>query len=441
MTMTARGWRRVAIAAAGLLGIVVAVPFLVPVSGFIPEITRAASARLGQPVLLADLSLHLLPSPRVVVKGIRLGKFSEVVIEELEIVPELLSFISGPRAIRLIRAENVVLKEAAIGFPSAMPKAARGKPLHVRRIVLKSVTLQHASMQIPEFDLEARLGASYSVEEAILETRDKALRLTIEPEGRGVAKIVLSASEWTLPAGAPLKFDSLNAAGELKGAELDLSTIEGTLYGGTLKGHARASWSRQWHVSGKAVLAGVDLMPVQEALGKPARLSGRLEANAVFSSRAKAPGRLRAALVLDGPFEVLGGAYQGVDLSKAGDITGRVAIGDSTSFEELKGKVQLRGKRLRIDEFCVRSPKVMAGGHVEVGEDESLSGNLNVSVAKTGGFVGVPVRLGGTTSDPTIRPSTGYIIGAAVGTVLLPGIGTALGASAGSAFDGKSPCR
>jgi hypothetical protein len=441
MAITARGWRRIAVAVGGLLGIAFAIPFLVPVSGFIPEITRVASAKLGQPVMLADLSLHLLPTPRIVAEGIRIGKFSEVQIEELEIVPEILSFVSGPRMIRLIRAENALLKEAAIGFLGGMPKSAPGEPLNVRRLVLSGVRLEHASVLLPEFDVDATLAEGFTVDKASLWTRDKALRLAIEPDGTGAARIALTASEWTLPFGAPLKFDSLTAAGTLKRSALDLSAIEGKLYGGTLKGHARATWSQQWHLSGMAVLSGVDLVPVQVALGKPGRLSGRLETKAAFSARAMNPGQLRTGLVLDGPFEVLGGAYEGVDLSKAGDITGRVAAGDSTSFEELKGTLQLRGKRMRIEHLCVRSPKVIAGGHIEVGADEALSGKLDVSVAKTGGFVGVPVTLGGTTSDPSIRPSTGYIVGAAVGTILLPGIGTALGASAGSAFGGKSPCK
>jgi hypothetical protein len=59
-----------------------------------------------------------------------------------------------------------------------------------------------------------------------------------------------------------------------------------------------------------------------------------------------------------------------------------------------------------------------------------------VSVARTGGFVGVPMSLGGTTAEPSLTPSKGYVIGAVIGTMLLPGIGTTLGASAGSRLEG-----
>ena len=147
------------------------------------------------------------------------------------------------------------------------------------------------------------------------------------------------------------------------------------------------------------------------------------------------------ALALDGPFELLGGAYQGVDLSKAGDLTGKAAPGDATVFQELKGKLQARGKQIRISELCVRSPKLVAGGNIDIAPDQTLSGKLDVSVAKTGGFVGVPVSLAGTTSNPSVRPTKGYMIGAAVGTLLLPGIGTAIGSSLGSRSEGTSNCK
>ena len=424
----------VSVACAGL----VAVPFLVPASSFIPEITRIASEKLGQPVRIGDLRLHLVPTPRIVASGIEVGLAGDARIGELEIVPDVLSFLTGPRAIRLIQVRDVALKQPAFPLPPASESARKGEPLHIRRLVALNVKVGHPTVRIPEFDAEVKLAEGFAVEQARLETRDKALSVSLVPQGKKTARLSIAAKGWTLPAGAPLVFDSLAADGAFTGSRVELPRIEGTLYGGTLTGTATIDWSRQWQLAGNAQLAGVDLVPIQQALGKAPNLSGRLQAAAAFSARAKSPGDLVAALALEGPFEVHGGAYQGVDLSKAGDITGKPADGDATSFEELKGRVQLRARRVRIDDLCVRSPKMAAGGYVEIDPERRLAGKLDVSVAKTGGFVGVPVTLGGTTTDPSIRPSTGYLVGAALGTVLLPGIGTTLGASAGSAIEGTS---
>src|SRR6476661_8578341 len=90
-----------------------AVPFLVPGSYFIPEVTRFASERLAQPVEMEDLTLHLLPTPRVIGHRISVGKRGEILIGELEIVPELHSLIVGPRSLRLVRASRVAFDDTA----------------------------------------------------------------------------------------------------------------------------------------------------------------------------------------------------------------------------------------------------------------------------------------------------------------------------------------
>ncbi|HYD57971.1 MAG TPA: AsmA-like C-terminal region-containing protein [Burkholderiales bacterium] len=434
-------WRWPVVAAAGVAALGASIPLLVPVSSFIPEITRVASEKIGQPVSVADLRLYLFPTPRVVASGISAGKGAEVSVAELEIVPDLLSFLSGPRSIRLVRARDVRMKQAAFAIPGAMPKSGGGgDAVLVRRIELRSVTVEHAAVKLPSLDVDLELGEGLTLARARIQSRDGALRISLEPVDGG-SKVALHATQWTLPAGAPIRFDSLLAEGLLKGQGIDLARIEGTLYGGTLKGSARADWSRQWQLSGKASLAGMELLPVQMALGKPAQFSGRLKADATFSSRARTPDKLGDALQLDAPFEISGGIYHGYDLSKVGGLSAKLDKGGDTRFDELRGKVQLRGKSVKVDPLCARSPSLSAAGNVDIGANQELAGKLDVSVGKTGGFVGIPVQLKGTTSDPWFMPSKGYLIGAAIGTAVLPVIGTSIGSSLGSRFEGRTDCK
>jgi len=309
-----------------VVGAAVAVPFLVPVASFIPRIAQTASESLGQPVTIAGLKLHLLPTPRLVAEGIRIGKKDEVMIGELEIVPELLSLFSGPRAIRLVRAEKVELKEAALSIPDRMPKG--GAPVPVRRLVLLDVRLQHSALKLQPFNVDAQIGSGLEVETARIGTSDGALKLLVDPDGKGRTIVKLEANRWRLPlAAAPLVFDSLKADGILTGKRLELSKIEGRQYGGTLQGSARVDWAKSWQVSGTAMLAGVDLAAAQRALGRDPRLSGKLGANAKFAATAKSPDQLAGALAVDGPFNVADALYRGVDFSKVGDLTGGMGAG------------------------------------------------------------------------------------------------------------------
>jgi hypothetical protein len=334
----------------------------------------------------------------------------------------------------------VAFDESAFAIQRGIPKR-RDDPVPLRRLILNTVKFNHAAIDVPIFNVDVKLGERLRVREARFETGDGALTLVVRPHGDDTATVQLRAANWTLPVGAPLTFDQLAAHGTLKGRQLEVASVEAALYGGRLVGAARADWGKQLQLAGSAHLAGVDLAPVQKALGRPAKLSGRLKADAEFSTNARTPAELRGALTLDGPFEVLGGVYQGVDLSRAGELAGERRSGDATHFEELKGTLELRGERVRLNELCIRSPKIVAGGNVDIAPDKALSGKLHIAVAQTGGFVGVPVALGGTTDEPSLRPSKGYLLSAAIGTALLPGIGTSIGLTLGGQFERSSGCR
>src|SRR5947207_15180962 len=112
MAKRLRWLRWTLVIAAVVLVAAIAVPFLVPLGTFIPRVSAYASAAVGQPVTISELQLHLLPTPRAVALGIRVGKRDEVRIEELELVPNLLAVLQGNRSLRLVRAERVQLKEA-----------------------------------------------------------------------------------------------------------------------------------------------------------------------------------------------------------------------------------------------------------------------------------------------------------------------------------------
>jgi len=440
-----RIWRWVALGFVLIALAAMATPFLVPISGFIPELSALASKKLGQPVAIADLRLEMLPSPRVAIHGLRIGARNEIRVDRAHIVPDLLLLIAGHNVVREIRAEYVRVQQTAPAMLRAIPKSEPGgDAVLIQRVVLRNVKFEHRAFKLPEFDANVELAADLSASFASFVTRDAALRLNVEPEGGAKARFQLTASNWRFPlTAAPLLFESLEVQGRIDDGQLTLAKVNGRLYGGSLAGKANLQWSRQWRVNGQADLAGVALVPVQRALGKKdPRLAGRLGAKATFSSAARAPEQLLDALVLDAPFEVADGAWHGVDLSKAAELPlGKIDPGGATRFSELTGKFSLRGRRIKLDNLCIRSPTLVAGGHLEVAPDQTLSGKLDLSVAKTAGFIGVPVALAGTAADPSVRLTKGALIGGLIGTLLLPGIGTSLGASAGNVIEGRSGCK
>ncbi len=443
MAFAKRKWLWALLGFIGLLAAALAVPFLVPLSGYIPQLSRRVSDRIGEPVSIADLRLQLLPTPRLAIIGLKLGRKDELSIERGSIVPDLLLLLSGEVVLREIRADGVRIKHSAFELFDKLPKGGGGGWILVQRIVLRHVTYEQRALRLPQFNVAVDLSVVPSATVVRVSTDDGAFRATLDPQSDGRSRLAVSARKWRLPiAAAPLLFDSLEASGVLQHGRLDFHQVNGRLYGGTLVGSADTRWGRQWRIIGKAQLGGLELVPLQAALGKPARLSGQLSARVTYSALASSAGQLGNALVLNAPFEVAGGAWQGVDLSHVAELPlGTLSKGGTTRFERMKGDLALRGKDIQVNEVCVRSPSLVAAGKVMIAPDQALSGKLDVSVAKTGGFVGVPVAVSGTTADPSLSLTKAGVIGALIGTVLLPGIGTSLGLSAGSSFEGRTECQ
>jgi len=430
--------------AGGVLVVALAAPFLVPLRGFIPELAETASMRIGRPVSVEDMRLEILPTPRVALYGIKVGKGAPLAIDELRVVPEFTSLLGEHKVIRLVRADGVRIRESALRILNSMPKPKEGgAAARVARVELRNVTFTHRFLKVPPFDARIELGPGYAPESAVLTTVDQAFEARLDPQGDGAARVALEAHGWRLPVRvAPLMFESLEAKGTLQGGRLELPEVEGSLYGGTLSGSFQLDWSRGWRLDGNADIAQVELVPLLRDLGKPARLSGLLDAQAVFSSRAKGAAQLGYAFVLDGPAAVKGGSWHGVDLARAAELPlGKPPADGETPFEELSAKVALRGKAIRLEEICARSPSLVAGGSAEIAPDGALSGLLDVSVAKTGGIVGVPLALGGTLSEPSVGLTRGAAIGALLGTLLLPGVGTTLGATAVAKLESVPGCK
>jgi hypothetical protein len=427
----------------GLLVTALVVPFLVPLEGYIPALTRRVSDAVGEPVSIGDLRLQLLPTPRVTIIDLKLGRNNEVSIERASIVPELLLLLSGDIVLREIRADGVRVKASALDLLKKLPKGGGRSAVLVRRIVLRHVKYEQHALRLPEFSVMVDLAVVPSATIVRLSTDDGTFRATLDPQGGGRSRLSIQAHDWRLPfAIVPLVFESLDANGTLQAGQLDLPDVKGKLYGGTLSGSLDLRWNGRWGIDGSADVAGVNVVPVQVAFGKPARLSGHLNTKAKFSAQARTATQLAGTIWVDAPFEVLGGEWHGVDLSRVAELPlGKLAQGGTTKFEQLKGDLTLRGKLVEVNKICVRSPSLVAAGSISIASDQALSGKLDVSVAKTGGFVGVPVAVSGTTGDPSLSLTKAGVIGAVIGTVILPGIGTSLGLSAGSRLEGKVECQ
>jgi hypothetical protein len=211
--------------------------------------------------------------------------------------------------------------------------------------------------------------------------------------------------------------------------------VEGTLGLKKVPSGSAARPGEELLLSGKLQTRDVEV----SALTAPSKsLTGKLEANTTLNSRAATTGALVDALQSQTTFTVRDAVLQGIDLAKAVKTVG-LSRGGQTPLDTLAGQVHTQGKAAQLTNLVASSGALSATGNVAVSPAKALSGQVSVNLAgdskigaAIGGAVGVPLQVGGTLDNPEVTLSRSALLGAAIGTVLMPGVGTGAGANLGN---------
>jgi uncharacterized protein involved in outer membrane biogenesis len=433
--------KRIGLAVGILVLILAVVPFFVSLNDYIPEIEKAASERLKEPVRIGRLSLALLPTPHLTVDDITVGKSQDLTAGKVTATPALSSLFDTPRVIRSLEIDKLVLTQAGLDKIPLWMKS--DKPDEPAAVVIRSIKLDDATLKLAKTTFgpfDARLAtASGALESASIVGRDGKLKAFVKPEGKDKYLIDASAKEWKVPVGLALQFDELNVKGvaTLKNASFD--DVRAKLYGGAVAGRVAVDWEKGLQLKGNLDVRQVDVRPLLQALGRPASVSGRLTARPVFSARAASVDQIPAVLRVETPFEVQGGVLHGMDIGQAATmlVSKDGAKGGETRFDRLSGHLVLERGTRRLTKLDIASGSLSANGNVTVSPRDELSGRINAKVsAASVASATVPLNVSGTVQSPVLFPTGGSMAGAAVGTAVAGPLGTAIGAKIGGWTEG-----
>lgn len=428
--------KRLAIAFAILLAIMVAVPFFIPVSSYIPQIEKLAADKLKEPVKILSLKVAMLPLPHATLTGITVGKAPDIAIQTVTVTPDIFSLFGTVKVIRSIEVEGVTVKQDAFAKISGWTKSD-GKPGQVRigRLLVRAARVDLKKSALGPFDAEASLDQDGGLSEALVTSADKKLQVKVVPIKKNFA-IDVSAKDWQLPVGPPLKFDQFNAKGEVSPTQLDFSAISGRLYGGNVKGVATLSWKSAWQLKGDINTTQVELQSLAPVLNPEMKVSGKLDAKSHFSSSAAAAGQLADALRLESVFNVQQGVLYNFDIAKAAQsfLKGG-SKGGETRFDEISGRLLMDAAGHHLRDLKISSGTLAASGNLDISPKQQLQGRITAELKAGISLVAVPLDVSGSVKEPVLFPTKGAMAGAATGTMLLGPAGTALGVKAGSALE------
>ena len=410
-----------------LAGVALALHGWVGSDDFRQRVQQEASAALGLPVRVGGIEVALWPLPAVALSGIEVQSRPPLTLARLELRPGWAALLQGRLEVATLVLRDAVLPQQAI---DAILLSLQKK---------KQAALATPGLQPKRASSFQPAGAGAAEGEAAVD-RWLPRRALLED----VSWVSLKGSRTTVDAGMRLGADSLPEEASLKVTQGHLRGLHGSLQreeagqwalrvevgGGTVAGRLgmqrapSAQGGQALVLQGQLETRGVEV----SALTAPNRpLSGRLEASTTLRATAATTAGLVDALQTQTRFTVKDAVLNGMDLVKAVQTVG-LSRGGQTRLDTLAGQVQSQGRAAQLNNLVASSGALSATGNVAVSASQALSGRVSVSLGNT---VGVPLVVGGTLAAPEVTLTRGALLGAAVGTVVMPGVGTGAGMELG----------
>jgi hypothetical protein len=408
-------WTAVTLAGLALLltGLAVALQHWLRTDDFRGRVEREASAALGAPLKLGRLSVDLWPLPAVAADDVQVQTRPALSVGRVEARPVWGALLSGRLEIATLVVRKAVLPQAGI---TALTNAMERKDKAAGKAEARKVAAakgQATPVVIPQRALL----------DDITWIDDKGQRLTFDAEMDLGGDGLLDQASFKVVHG---RFAGTHGSVRRENGQWPLRIDVG---GGRVAGKLRLQPGR----AGTRVLQGQLTTENVEvsALTAPSRaLTGKLQAQTSLRSEFREPGQIADVLVTDTRFTVRDAVVQGIDLHKAVQTVG-LSRGGVTQLDTLAGQGHTQGKAVRLSNLVATSGGLAATGDVAISPAKALSGRVNVDVSSSKGALGVPLVVGGTLDDPSVTLTRGAMVGAAVGTLLAPGVGTSAGAKTG----------
>jgi hypothetical protein len=384
---------------------------------FRARVAQQAGARLRVPVEIGQVTVAVWPVPAVALDQVQVKSRPAITIGRLEARPLWTALVQGRLEIATLVVREARLPEQAVTAlvaalanqreapprPAASAASSSASAPLPRRILLEQVTWLPAKGAGSTVDAELHTdpdGLAGHARFQVRQGRFQGARATLQR----------NAEQWTLNA---------------------------EIGGGTVKGRfeRRSGGKAASTLQGEIDTANVEVA----ALTAPTRtLTGRVDAHTTMRAELGGAGSLADSVRSQTRFTVREAVVHGLDLMQAVKSVG-LSRGGETRLDTLAGQVVTQGRAVQLNNLVASSGLLSATGNVAMTPAKALSGRISVQVAAAaaGGAIGVPLAVGGTLDAPSVTLTQGALLGAAVGTILAPGVGTGAGAAAGDQLGEK----
>ncbi|HTH80650.1 MAG TPA: hypothetical protein VL593_16880 [Ramlibacter sp.] len=379
---------------------------------FRARVAQEISAAVGVPVELGGLDVDVWPLPGVAVDRVQVKSRPPLTFERIEARPVWSALLHRKLEIATLYVRNAVVPQDAIAAVAAAFRKAHPEDGAMKK---EKAPQEPSSVTLPQ--------------RIVLE------QVTwVDTKGAGN---VVDATVHMDDDGLPGHVDFAVTQGRWQGVKAKLQRaaklwqFDGQVGGGTIKGHFVPGKTTRGDplVTGELDTSNVE---VSYFTAPSKTMTGRLEAHTQLQADLRDLAAVADVLHTQTKFTVHNAVVHGIDLAQAVKTVG-INRGGETHLDTLAGQLTTHGRTAELRNLVASSGALSATGNVNVAANKNLSGSVNVNLAEkvAGTALGVPLIVGGTLDSPSVTLSRSALLGAAIGTVIAPGVGTAGGAKVG----------
>lgn len=381
-----------------LVGVLFAVPYVLPTRDYAPKVEKFLSEKLHQPVHIGHLSGRILPKPRLELGEVYIGDAKQFQAEQTLIDFAITGLIIDAKPINSIELQGVKVRGAALQDVSAwLQKLAADSQYPVARIVISRGALDADVIQFTGIEGALDFNQIGEFTKASLRSDGGKYILDIDAALGGKPQVAISVRDSALPLLPNWPFEELTAKGVLGNNDLSISEFDGRIIGGALHGKASIDWHLGWRVQGNMTAKTISMQRLNNLL------EGNVEGSAQFKMTSLDLAGLAGSAVLEGNFASSNGLISGMDIVETARVRSREHLpGGRTRFDELRGRFKYADNTLHFKEVEVTSSALTGVAALDI-DKRQISGSINATLASEQATKPVNLQIGGVTDTPSLR--------------------------------------
>lgn len=270
-------WLKRSLAAAALLVLLAATAiYFTPLDTYVPEIERALSAELNEPVKIKHLKIGALPFPHLALEKVEVGERAGIALQSVKVIFDVRSLFEAQRVIRQVILKNGSVTRAQLEklFVLLQSAAATPPPFRVEELQFTGIRLAAPEFALESLEGKLEFAPDSSLTRAWFALDEKKATATLRPLPGNTYAVEVQANGWSPPNTPAIKLTSLKLNGVLAETRFDAKNFSAEIAGARITGGALLEWKPGWRLA----------LRLDAADGKVERLLPLLNIRAVMAT-------------------------------------------------------------------------------------------------------------------------------------------------------------